>query len=57
MRTPKGALLIVSLALAAASQSEAQLTGTVIVLNKPASTATFIDLAEGRIVATAPTSS
>ena len=55
MKTLKTALVTAALTLSAASQSEAQLTGTVIVLNKPAATATFIDLGEGRIVATAPT--
>ncbi|HMB73011.1 MAG TPA: hypothetical protein VKQ06_05530, partial [Gammaproteobacteria bacterium] len=55
MRTLKTALVTAALALAAAPQSEAQLTGTVIVLNKPAATATFIDLGEARIVATAST--
>jgi len=39
----------------AAAQAPAGLTGTVIVVNKQGNDASFIDLATGRIVATAPT--
>ena len=55
MRRLTGFLIATALTFTMAASIEAQLTGTVIVLNKSASTASFIDVAEGRIVATSST--
>ena len=55
MRRLTGFLIAAALTLTMAASIDAQLTGTVIVLNKSASTASFIDVAEGRIVATSST--
>jgi DNA-binding beta-propeller fold protein YncE len=50
-----GALIAFASATGLSAQTPRELTGTVIVLNKSAATATFIDLATASIVATAPT--
>ncbi len=55
MRRLTDFLIAAALTFTMAASIDAQLTGTVIVLNKSASTASFIDVAEGRIVATSST--
>ena len=55
MRLFSPVLLALLCVLPAAAQAPGGMTGTIVVLNKRGNDASFVDLASGRIVATAPT--